>query len=359
MSRKLRVGIVGAGRIFDLHHGGYADNPDAELAWVCDSDPELLRRRQAELPHVKVSTDFDDLLKDGLDLIEILTPHPLHESMAQRAMQAGAHVSVQKPMSMTVESCDAMIAAAAQTGRHLKLFENFVFYPPLLKARELLLAGAIGDPISLRIKVTIGDRSQGWHVPATASAWRQELRTAGMGGPLVFDHGHHVLAVALWLFGDVADCFGYLDETAVESAGGKRVFDAPATLVWRHRNPRLHAVCDFALALKMELRTDYYASDERFEIQGESGLLTVTHCSGRMLEEPSLTLYSKGRTESWHNLDSDWGRSFHRSTRHFVDFLRGRESDIVLTGAEGRRVVELYHAVARSGREARSVTLPA
>lgn len=122
-------------------------------------------------------------------------------------MQAGAHVSVQKPMAMSVEECDRMIAGATATGRHLKLFENFVFYPPLVKARELLRDGAIGKPVHFRMKVVIGDRSRAWTVSPQTNAWRYALGATGQGGPIVFDHGHHMMAVALWLFGDVSDCF--------------------------------------------------------------------------------------------------------------------------------------------------------
>lgn len=355
MSQPLRVGVVGLGRIFDLNCRGYLDNADARIVGLCDSRPALVEERSGQFPEALTTTSFTELLDRDLDLVEILTPHPLHEEMAKAALARGCHVSVQKPMAMTVAECDRMIAAADAAGRTLKLFENFVFYPPLVKARELLLDGAIGQPARLAMNVVIGDRSTAWQVPVESNKWRYALGAEGRGGPFVFDHGHHLMAVALWLFGDVRDAFAWIETTQVP---GGPLLDGPASLMWRHREPPVHTLWDVSLALKMRLRTDYYASHESFEIQGETGFIRVNRCSDRLLDEPALTLYRDGEVRSWHNLDDDWGQSFDRSTRHFVDVLKGRADQEVLTAAEGRRVVELFHMLDRASREGRAVIHP-
>src|SRR3954469_18897937 len=95
MGRKLRVGFVGLGRVFDLNARGYLDHPEADIVALCDSDPGLLARREVE-HGARVTRDFYEFLRHDLDLIEILTPHPLHEGMTAAALAAGAHVSVQK-----------------------------------------------------------------------------------------------------------------------------------------------------------------------------------------------------------------------------------------------------------------------
>jgi predicted dehydrogenase len=271
--------------------------------------------------------------------------------MTAAALAGGSHVSVQKPMAMTLPECDRMIEAAAASGRRLKVFENFVFYPPLVKARKLLLEGAIGRPLHFRMKVVMADRAQAWPVPEATSRWRHALAAEGRGGPMVFDHGHHMMAVALWLFGEVRDGFACIERT--ETPAG--VYDAPATLIWRHADPPVHGTWDVSLALKMTLRTDYYADAERFEIQGEEGIIQVTRCSDRMLDEPALTLYRDGEVRAFHNLDADWGASFALSTRHFLDVLAGREPEEALTAQEGRRVIALYDLFQRSNSERRAL----
>jgi predicted dehydrogenase len=351
MAPKLRVGFVGLGRVFDLNIRGYVDNPDVEIAALCESDKTLLARRAAERPTALATNSFEKLLDADLDLVEILTPHPLHEEMTVAALARGAHVSVQKPMAMTLAECDRMIAAAEASGRRLKIFENFLFYPPLVRARELLMAGAIGRPVHFRMKVVMADRAQAWPVPEAASRWRHALAAEGRGGPMVFDHGHHMMAVALWLFGDVRDGFARIERT--ETPAG--VYDAPATLTWRHVDPPVHGVWDVSLALKMTLRTDYYADAERFEIQGEEGVIQVTRCSDRMLDEPALTLYRDGEVRAFHNLDADWGASFACSTRHFLEVIAGRAPQEILSAREGRRVIALYELFRRSNAEGRAV----
>ncbi len=82
--------------------------------------------------------------------LEILVPHHLHEDLAVQAAAAGKHISLQKPMALDVAQADRIIAAARDAGVTLKVFENFVFYPPIQRARDLIDAGEIGDVLSIR-----------------------------------------------------------------------------------------------------------------------------------------------------------------------------------------------------------------
>ncbi len=347
MTRKRRIGIVGLGRIFDLNVRGYIGHPEAEVVALCDLSPGWRAQRTAAFPGAVVTEDFAAFLRHDLDFVDVLTPHPVHAQMAIAAMRAGADVSVQKPMAMTLDECDAMIAAASETGRRLKLFENFVFYPPLVRMKALLEEGAIGRPVHFRMKVVLGDASQAWHVPVESNAWRQALSAQGGPGPMVFDHGHHMMAVALWLFGDVVDGFARFDHTVLPS--GRRI-DAPSSMIWRHERPdgMLHGMWDVSAAPRMTMRTDYYPDNERFEIQGEEGILQVTRCSDRLLDEPVLTLYRDGEVRSFHNIEADWGNSFRLSTLHHLDVLAGRAPQMVFTGEQGRQVLAMHEMFARS-----------
>jgi predicted dehydrogenase len=348
MTGKLRVGIIGLGRIFDLHCLGYRENPLVEVVGLCDARAVLLQQRASEFPAAHRVESFEQLLRLDCDLVEILTPHPLHAEMVCAGLRAGSHVSVQKPMAMTLAEADRMIQASREGGRHLRVFENFVFYPPLQKAKQLLEAGTIGRPLHFRMKMVSGNRNFAWHVPTEANLWRDALGLQGLGGPLVFDHGHHMMAVALWLFGNVRDVFARIETTTLPTG---RVVDAPASVLWRHADPPVHGIWDVSAAPQMRVRTDYYASHEQFEIQGEAGIIQVNRASGRLLDEPAVTVYCDGEVHAFHNLENDWGASFRRSTEHFVRFLIGQEERIILTPEEGRRVLEFAHLVLESSRK--------
>jgi predicted dehydrogenase len=118
-----------------------------------------------------------------------------------------------------------------------------------------------------------------------------------------------------------------------------RVFDLNVRGYLDHPQAEVSALCDA----------------ERFEIQGEEGIIQVTRCSDRMLDEPALTLYRNGEVRAFHNLDADWGASFTLSTVHFLDVLAGREPEEVLTAQEGRRVIAFYDLFQRSNAERRAV----
>ncbi|MGA3230205.1 MAG: Gfo/Idh/MocA family oxidoreductase, partial [Candidatus Binatus sp.] len=150
---RVRVGLIGCGRIASLQVLGYRDHSRAELTAICDNDEALLGQRQQEWQPKKTYRDYHQLLADSdVNAVEILIPHHLHREVAIAALQAGKHVSLQKPPALTLRELDDVNEAAKGAGRRLRVFENFMYYPPHVKARALVQEGAIGEPISVRIK---------------------------------------------------------------------------------------------------------------------------------------------------------------------------------------------------------------
>ena len=350
MSR-VRVAFIGAGRIADLHALGYGDNPEAELYAVCDADPTWASSRAGEWGASAHCTDYRELLEDPeVDAVEILTPHHLHAEMAVAALAAGKHVSLQKPMARTLAEADEIVAAAQRSQRVFRVFENFRYYPPYVRAKEMLDAGEIGEPVSMRVKVIDGDPQYGWRVPMRSWAWRLNEAVSG-GGVAVFDHGYHIFSIAMYFLGAVEEVFAWIERTEV--AAGVSV-DAPAVILWRHAGGKRFGTWETVLTPQMVVRSKYYANDEWVEITGTRGVIWVTRCSGEMLAGPPLVMYRDGETRAFHDIESDWAASFLAGTRAFIEAIQkgGRPE---LTAEEGREVLRFALAAQRSAAEGRPV----
>ena len=144
---RIRLGVLGAGNIADLNVAGYLRHPRCTVAAVCDVD-EAAGGEAAERWGVpRVYTDLDAFLSDdGIDAVEVLTPTHLHHAHVLAALEAGKHVSVQKPVTNSVAEALELAAAAEERGLTLRVSECFVHYPPLELAKQLVLDGAIGRP---------------------------------------------------------------------------------------------------------------------------------------------------------------------------------------------------------------------
>ena len=95
--------------------------------------------------------DYEQVLNDpNVDAVELLTPPQHHATMTVDGLDAGKHVSCQKPMCTSVAEADVMVAAARSAKTKFRMTENCIYYPPILKAKELLDAGAIGEPSLVR-----------------------------------------------------------------------------------------------------------------------------------------------------------------------------------------------------------------
>jgi len=321
---RVHVGLIGCGRIASLHAVGYLDHPHAELAALCDTDLAILQQRQAEWRARKIYTDYRQLLGDpDVNAVEILLPHHLHKEVAIAALQAGKHVSLQKPPTLTLRDLDDVHEAAKAVGRRLRVFENFMYYPPHVKARELVQDGAIGEPLSVRIKTAAGRFDDGWRVPMASQAWRMNPETCG-GGPTCFDHGYHCYNMGRFFIAEpVERVHAWIH---VNRFGPDAFYDGPALISWTYAGVPKFGSWEVIASIGMRVRSKYYASDDRIEIHGTEGIIWINRCTGFLLDEPALVLYRDGETRAWHDIPSDWAESFRLGAHDFVDALvEGRQ----------------------------------
>ena len=343
----IRVAIVGCGRIADLHEMGYRGHDDARIVAVCDTNRKLAGQRGQAWGAEKIYVDFNQLLADrAVDMIELLVPHHLHADMTVAACHAGKHVSVQKPMALSVTEADRMIAAAVQAKVVLRVYENFVFYPPHVRAKQMIDAGEIGEPQMIRMHVSTGKSETAWKVPLSAWVWRFDEAKSG-GGPLVFDHGNHLFSLAHYLMGDVARVYAWIDRSRVIPT---KYVDAPATIMFQFKAPRRYGVLDFAHTPNLVMDSIYYADDDRVEVIGDKGIIFINRCTARTVDLPPLMLFKDGRTSAVPVERTEWHDSFIDCTRHLIDVLT-KGGQPRLDGPTGKAV--LAFSLAALSRHAR------
>ena len=200
----LKAGIIGCGGITERRHGPILARLNDRVTIVALAD---LAQERLDLMGGKLGvgsghlyTDWEQMLaNEELDLVHICTPHHLHEPQAIAAMEAGAHVFLEKPIATRLEEVDRMIAASKRTGRKMTVGHNQLFSAAHRAAMEQIRAGAIGSVFLVRTEGLGGSHVVGRGV---SQGWRTEAQ-AGGGGPLI-DNGYHQVYTALNYVGSPA-----------------------------------------------------------------------------------------------------------------------------------------------------------
>ncbi len=342
----INVGIIGCGRIADLHALGYSTNPDARIFAVCDENAERAEQRRLQWGAERAYTDYRQLLHNpDIDAVEVLTPYETHEKIVVESLKAEKHVAVQKPMTTNLKSADRMVLAAKTSGTIFKVTECYVCYPPIVFAKQLIDAGAIGEPVGMRIKYVCSPLG-GWSVPAHTI--QQQLAKASKGfGLETFDHGHHEWATAWHLLGPVERVSAWIDST-------DGVIDCPATIMWKCHGGKRYGVCDFMYSADLQIPSEYYANDEWYEVTGSRGIIQIHRGTGHIVANPIVSLYNEKGWTHYNDIPADWSEGFIGATRNFIAAIQGKEAPL-LTGEQGREVLKFAFAIARSASKRREV----
>jgi len=347
---RVRLGVLGAGNIAVMNVRGYLEDPRCDVAAVCDVD-EVVGRQAAEDWGATYYGDLDAMLGDSsLDAIEVLTPTHLHHDHVIAALDAGKHVSVQKPVANTIEEGRAMAAAAERAGRTLRISECFVHYPPLELAKKLVADGAIGQPTGLRIRTLVGQTDSEFQAALRPEGYGWRLDKRSPGGHL-FDDNVHKYAMAEWLLD--------LDITSVQAVVRRRdLFFEPSAMIFEYEDPMVLGSMEVQYAPKLYMRSSYYGADEFFEITGDEGQIWVTRATGEMLDLAPVMLFTgtpEGRTTTeFTTLDADWGAGFVRSSQHFIDsIINGTPAE--MSPESAIKVLQLCFAVYQASQIGTSV----
>lgn len=199
----IRIGLVGVGFMGWIHWLAYRKTPGVQVAAICTRSEKKLAGdwrgiqgnfgppgEQVDLTGIARYSSLEQMLEDGsLDLIDICLPPDAHGSSAIATLAAGKHVFVEKPMALTAEECDRMVAAARKSGQQVLVGQVLPFFPEYAHARAVIASGQYGRLLGGTFKRVISD-----------PLWLKDFfDPRRVGGPLVDLHVHDAHLIRLLL----------------------------------------------------------------------------------------------------------------------------------------------------------------
>jgi UDP-N-acetyl-2-amino-2-deoxyglucuronate dehydrogenase len=358
----LTFAIVGCGSIAPTQAKALQALPgQARLSHCCDSKDELARDFAVKFG-LKTAT-FDEILSDpSIDAVTFCTPSGLHGELGCRALNAGKHVVIEKPMEITPAACDALLAAQKTSGRKLAVISQHRFDPAAQKVHTAVTQGELGKLVLAEARVP-WFRSQEYY---DSGDWRGTW--ALDGGGCLMNQGIHTVDLLLWLMGPVKTVYAQMRTAAHERI---EVEDSVvATLTFANgaignlmATTSAHPGFAVYLGIHGTQGTAILEGDELhcFAIKGREPVFGNSATAHALQVATGGTRSATAHATAIPDKPSDpgawaWGDA-HRA--QFADFIRAVRTDAapLVDGIAGRSAVTLINAVYASARSGQVVTL--
>lgn len=345
MSKKVGIGLIGSQFIATIHAEAIARVADARLVAVMSPTPGNARdfAKKHHIPNH--FTKLEDLLAlDEVDMVVVGAPNNLHCDITCKAAAAGKHVVVEKPFAMNLEEADRMIAACKKAGVKLMYAEELCFTPKYVRLKALLDEGALGRPVLLK-------QSEKHDGPHADHFWDVERS----GGGVTMDMGCHAIQFFRWLNGNnpVKSVYAQMN-TSVHT--DKTKGDDNALIILEFENG--------VVGLAEESWTKLGGMDDRAEIHGSEGVAYADVLQGNSIQTYSskgvgYAVEKAGNTVGWSYTmyEEVWNYGFPQEFEHFVDCVLHDKQPLV-TGEDGRAVLEIVYAAYQSAGTGQKVYLP-
>jgi UDP-N-acetyl-2-amino-2-deoxyglucuronate dehydrogenase len=204
---KVRVGIVGAGLIGQIHAAAVKTLPEAVLTAVCDLVPGKASEFAAgQSPAPAAFDDLSAMLGAGLvDAVCVCTPHPQHAPVVEACAARGVHAIVEKPFTATLADADRAIAASRQYGTKLSVIFQRRWYPGSRRIRDAIDQGRLGRPILGEAIIEFWRGRDYYELAPWRGRWDTE------GGGVIINQAPHMIDLLQWYMGPVEEVFCYWD----------------------------------------------------------------------------------------------------------------------------------------------------
>ncbi len=344
--KKIKVAIIGAGFISDIHMESYHRFvPEADVVAIYTRSAEKAKAFAEKHAIPAWFNDLDELInKSGCDVVDICLPNFLHFEATMKAAAAGKHIIIEKPLAVTLEEADEMIAACSKAGVKFMYAEELCFAPKYERVRQMVQQGAVGEVYMLKQS----EKHSGPH-----SDWFYDVSLSG--GGVLMDMGCHAIEWFRWMTGNSPVKSVYATMSTVLHKERTRGEDNSVMIIEFENG--VTGVAENSWA-------KHGGMDDKSEVYGTGGVVYADLFMGN-----AAVSYSKhGYDYAMEKADTTVGWSFTvfeevfnqgypHELRHFIDCVLNDKTPLV-TGEDGRAVLEVIYAAYASAAEGCKIELP-
>ncbi|MDR0349735.1 MAG: Gfo/Idh/MocA family oxidoreductase [Tannerella sp.] len=331
----IRFAVVGCGHIGKRHIEMILREEHAELAALCDIRPkEALGLATC---HVPFFSDLDQLLESNipLDAVNICTPNGLHAAMAVKALEAGYHTVIEKPMALTVADAEKIIFAGLKHRRQTFCVMQNRYSPPALWIKEMVASRRLGQIYMVQLNC-YWNRDERYYKPG---GWHG---TAEMDGGVLFTQFSHFIDIMYWLFGDITDIQA---KFADFNHAGITEFEDSGVVSFRFTNGGGMGSLSYSTSVwdrNLESSLLIVAANGSVKIGGQY-MNEVLECHVKDYEMPALAPTNPGNDYGAYKGSA---QNHHYVIRNAVNVLQGKNAESITTNVlEGMKVVDMIERI--------------
>ena len=343
MSRKIKLGVIGAGGFAGRHLEGIHLARNSESVAVCDVDLERARARAEEFNLPYYYGSIDELLANPeVEAVTIVTNDQTHREATVKALHAGKHVLCEKPMALSKEDCKAMIAAQKETGNILMVGQIGRYTEAFNKAVEIVNSGEIGELFCVE-----SEYAHDYSHIGGAGGWRvTPERHAIIGG------GCHAVDLMRRIAGNPIEVFAYANHKVLKDWP---VDDCTIAVMKFPNNVIGRVLCSIGCKRKYTMRTVIYGSLGTLIVDPQQPYITMYR--DRFTDDKFIT--DRSQTQQTMGIEIRADINDHNFNAEVEDFcnaiITGKLVDC--TGEEGAITVAACMAIVESAAKGEKVTI--
>lgn len=332
--KKIRFAVVGCGHIGKRHAEMITRDEKAELVALCDIRPkEELGIEAYPVPFAKNLEELLEIASD-VDVINICVPNGLHAEMAIKAIEAGHHVVIEKPMALTLADAERVIYTSLRYRKQVFCVMQNRYSPPSVWIKEMVDSGKLGQVYMVQLNC-YWNRDERYYKPG---GWHGDAR---LDGGTLFTQFSHFIDIMYWLFGDICDIQARFADF---NHKGLTDFEDSGFVNFRFVNGGMGALSYSTAVWNKNMESSMFIVAENGSVKiGGQYMNEVEYCHVKDYEMPILAPTNPG---------NDYGpykgsaQNHNFVIRNVVNVLSGMPGEMITTNVlEGMKVVDIIQRI--------------